>query len=177
MALGDSVIGLASSGIHSNGYALVRHICFDKLGLTADTFIPEFNCTLGEELLRPTRIYVKSVLGVLNKYKRSHVVKAMSHITGGGLPGNLPRVLPDGLAVKIKRDAWTVPPIFKYLQKNGPVDLDEMFNVFNMGIGYVIVASPKYTRSIMTHLRALGEQPCFLGKIKKAANGSQLEWA
>lgn len=177
VTLGDSVIGLASSGVHSNGYALVRHICFDKLGLTADTIIPEFNCTLGEELLRPTRIYVKSVLGVLNKYKRSQVIKAMCHITGGGLPGNLPRVLPDGLAVKIKRDAWTVPPIFKYLQKHGPVDVEEMFNVFNMGIGYVLVARPKFTRSIMTHLRGLGEQPCFLGKIKKAANGSQVEWA
>jgi phosphoribosylformylglycinamidine cyclo-ligase len=177
VAAGDSVIGLASSGIHSNGYALVRHICFDKLGLSTDTFIPEFNCTLGEELLRPTRIYVKSIMGLLHKYKVKHVVKSMSHITGGGLPGNLPRVLPDGMAVKLKRDAWTIPPIFQFLQKHGPVDHDEMFNVFNMGIGYVIVVSPKSTRPIMTHLRALGEQPYFLGKIKKAVNGAQLEWS
>ncbi len=177
VAVGDSVIGMASSGIHSNGYALVRHICFDKLGLSTDVFIPEFNCTLGEELLRPTRIYVKSIMALLHKYKVKHVVKAMSHITGGGLPGNLPRVLPDGMAVKLKRDAWTVPPIFQFLQKHGPVDQDEMFNVFNMGIGYVIVVSPKSTRSIMTHLRSWGEQPCFLGKIKKAVNGAQLEWS
>ncbi len=177
VALGDSVIGLASSGIHSNGYALVRRIFFDKLGLTTDTMMPEFNCSLGEELLRPTRIYVKSIMSVLNKYKRHHVIKAMSHITGGGLPGNLPRVLPEGMAVKLKRDAWTVPPIFQFMQKHGPVDTDEMFNVFNMGIGYVIVASPSYTRPIMTYLRSMGEQPYFLGKIKKAVNGSQLEWS
>ena len=174
---GDSVIGLAGNGIHSNGYALVRRICFDKLGLSTDTFIPEFNCTLGEELLRPTRIYVKSILGLLQKYKARQVVKAMSHITGGGLPGNVPRVLPDGMAAKIKRDAWAVPPIFQYMQKHGPVDQDEMFNVFNMGIGYVIVVSPQYTRSVMTYLRSCGEQPYFLGKIKKAVNGSQLEWS
>ncbi|MGC8625835.1 MAG: phosphoribosylformylglycinamidine cyclo-ligase [Phycisphaerae bacterium] len=177
VAVGDSVIGIASSGIHSNGYALVRRICFDKLGLSTAMPVPELNCTLGEELLRPTRIYVKSILSLLRKYKVMHVIKAMSHITGGGLPGNLPRVLPDGLAVKIKRDAWTVPPIFQFLQKHGPVDQDEMFNVFNMGIGYVIIASPRFTRAIMTHLRLSGEQPYFLGKIKKAVNAVQWEWA
>ena len=177
VAVGDSVIGLASSGLHSNGYALVRRICFDKLGLSTATPVPELNCTLGEELLRPTRIYVKSILGLLRKYKAKHVVKAMSHITGGGLPGNLPRVLPEGAGVKIKRDAWTIPPIFQFLQKHGPVEPEEMFNVFNMGIGFIIIASPSYTRSIMTHLRLAGEQPFFLGKVKKAVNTSQWEWA
>ncbi len=175
--IGDSVIGLAGSGLHSNGYALVRHICFDKLGLAADAFVPELNCPLGEELLRPTRIYVKSILGLLRRYKVKRVIKAMSHITGGGLPGNLPRVLPDGLAIKLKRDSWPVPPIFPFLQKNGPVDSDEMFNVFNMGIGFVLIVRPNFTRAIMVHLRTLGEKPYFLGKVKKAVGSTQIEWS
>ncbi len=177
---GDSIIGLASSGIHSNGYALVRKICFDKLGLSTDEFIPEFGCTLGEELLRPTRIYVKTVMRMLGKYKVKKIIKAMSHITGGGLPGNVPRVLPEGYSVRIKRDAWPILPIFQWLEKNGPVDSDEMFNVFNMGIGYVMVVRPTFTKAIMAHLRALGEKPYFLGKVKKGiGTGSepQLEWS
>ena len=175
--IGDSVIGLASSGLHSNGYALVRHICLDQLGLAPDTFVPELGGTLGEELLRPTRIYVNTVRQLLARYKVKHVIKAMSHITGGGLPGNVPRVLPESLAVKLKRDSWPVPPIFQFLQKNGPVDRDEMFNVFNMGIGFVLIVRPTFTRAIMTHLRGLGEKPYFLGKVKKAAGATRVEWS
>lgn len=175
--IGDSIIGLPSSGLHSNGYALVRHICFDKMGLSPDAYIPELRCQLGEELLRPTRIYVKSVLGLLQHYKVKRVVKAMSHITGGGLPGNLPRVLPEGMAVRIKRDSWTPPPIFDWLQKNGPVDSDEMFSVFNMGIGYCFVVAPKFTRYVMSHLRRLGEKPVFLGKVKAATGSVDFEWS
>ncbi len=174
---GDSIIGLASSGVHSNGYALARKICFDKLGLSPNDQIPEFGRTLGEELLEPTRIYVKSVLGLLKQYKVKRVVKAMSHITGSGLPGNLPRVLPDGMIAKIKRDSWPIPPIFQFLAKHGPVEPVEMLNVFNMGIGYVIVVGPAFTRAVMAHLRALGEKPFFLGKVKKAAGESRIEWA
>ena len=101
----------------------------------------------------------------------------MAHITGGGLPGNLPRVLPDGFAARIKRDAWTPHPIFNWLQKNGPVDLDEMFNVFNMGIGFVLIVRPAFTKPIMSALRALGEKPCFLGKVRKAEGEPALEWS
>jgi phosphoribosylformylglycinamidine cyclo-ligase len=173
---GDSIIGLASSGLHSNGYALVRRIV-DKTGIALSEFIPELKCTLAEELLRPTRIYVKTVRKILARYKVKRIVKAMAHITGSGLPGNLPRVLPDGLAARIKRDAWTPHPIFTWLQKNGPVDLDEMFNVFNMGIGFVLVVRPAFTKSIMSALRALGEKPCFLGKIKEAQGQPSLEWS
>ncbi len=175
--VGDSVIGLASSGIHSNGYALVRKICFDKLKLSPGDFIEEFKCTLGEELLKPTRIYVKSVLALLKRYRVKHVIRAMSHITGGGLPGNLPRVLPDGLGVRLRRDAWTIPPIFTWLAKNGPVDQQEMFNVFNMGIGFCIVVRPDYAKPIMAHLRTLGETPYLLGKVKKADGTNQFEWS
>ena len=105
----------------------------------------------------------------------------MAHITGGGLPGNLPRVLPDGFAVRLKRDSWMIPPIFDWLQKHGPVDPEEMFNVFNMGIGYVLIVRPTFTKAIMTHLRTLGEKPYFLGKVKKstAADSAEprLEWS
>jgi phosphoribosylformylglycinamidine cyclo-ligase len=175
--VGDSIIGLASHGLHSNGYALVRKICFDKLGMSPDDHVAEIGSTLGAELLRPTRIYVKSISEILKKYKVKKIIKAMSHITGGGLPGNLPRVLPEGMGVKIKRSAWHVPPIFHFLQTHGPVDADEMFNVFNMGIGYVLVVRPNFTRSIMTGLRALGEKPFFLGKIKKASGSTLIEWS
>ncbi len=177
VAAGDSIIGLASSGVHSNGYALVRKICFEKLGLSPGEQIPEFGRTLGEELLVPTRIYVKSVLGLLKQYKVKRIVKAMSHITGSGLPGNLPRVLPDGMIAKIKRDSWTIPPIFDFLARHGPVDPQEMLNTFNMGIGYVIVVSPSSTRAVMTHLRSLGEKAFFMGKVKKAPGEPRIEWS
>ncbi|HVT82302.1 MAG TPA: phosphoribosylformylglycinamidine cyclo-ligase [Phycisphaerae bacterium] len=173
---GDSVIGLASSGLHSNGYALVRKVV-EKTGRGLEEFIPEFKCTLGEELLRPTRIYVKTVQKILARYKVKKVVKAMAHITGSGLPGNVPRVLPEGFSVRLKRDAWEPHPVFAWVQKNGPVDLDEMFNVFNMGIGFVMIVRPTFTKPIMSALRALGERPAFLGKVRKADGEPRVEWS
>ncbi|HUO09319.1 MAG TPA: phosphoribosylformylglycinamidine cyclo-ligase [Phycisphaerae bacterium] len=173
---GDSVIGLASNGLHSNGYALVREVV-KKTGISLTELVPELKCTLAEELLRPTRMYVKSVHALLAKYRVKKIIKAMAHITGGGIPGNLPRVLPDGYSVRLKRDAWTIPPIFDWLQKHGPIDLEEMFNVFNMGIGYVLIVRPTFTKPIMTHLRTLGEKPYFLGKVKKSAGEPTLEWS
>ena len=163
---GDSIIGLASNGLHSNGYSLARTVCFDKAGLSTDAYIGEFDATIGDALLTPTRIYVKPILKLLKKYRVKKVVKAMAHITGGGLIGNLPRVIgPEYNAVITKK--WPIPPIFSFLQKQGPVDKQEMYRVFNMGIGYVLVVAPAFTRSIMAHLRKLGETPFFLGKIKK----------
>jgi phosphoribosylformylglycinamidine cyclo-ligase len=171
---GDSIIGLASSGLHSNGYALVRRV-LEKKGAELSEFMPELKCTLEEELLRPTRIYVKTVKALLGKYRVKKIVKAMAHITGGGLPGNVPRVLPEGYSARIKREAWTALPIFHWLQENGPVDVEEMFNVFNMGIGYVLVVRPTFTKPIMTALRTLGERPSFLGKVRKGGEG--VEWS
>jgi len=165
---GDSVIGLASNGLHSNGYSLVRRICFDHAALKVDQFIAELGEPLGAALLRPTRIYAKSIIGLLKKYKVKKVVKAMAHITGGGLVGNIPRVLgPHRDAVLQKK--WPVPPIFEYIRKLGPVEEEEMYRVFNMGIGYVLIVAPGFTRSIMSHLRRLGEKPYFLGKVKRGA--------
>jgi len=173
---GDSVIGLASSGLHSNGFALVRRIV-ERAGVDLQAHDSELRCTLAEELLRPTRIYAKTVQKLLAKYKVKKIIKAMAHITGGGLPGNLPRVLPNGYSVRLRRDAWTPHPVFHWLQQRGPVDDDEMFNVFNMGIGYCFIVRPTFTKAIMSHLRALGEKPYFLGKVRKSDGEPKLEWA
>jgi phosphoribosylformylglycinamidine cyclo-ligase len=166
---GDSVIGLASSGLHSNGYALARTICFERLGLSVEAVVPELGEPLGEALLRPTRIYAKAIMGLLKTYRVKKVVKAMAHITGGGLVGNIPRVVPKDCDVILHQDKWPPHPIFKFLQKNGPVADEEMYRVFNMGIGYVLIVASDFTRSIMAHLRKLGETPYFLGKIKRGA--------
>ncbi|RPI58669.1 MAG: phosphoribosylformylglycinamidine cyclo-ligase, partial [Planctomycetaceae bacterium] len=135
---GDVAIALASDGLHSNGYGLARRVIFDKAGYDVNDRPAELGGkTVGEEMLAPTRIYVKSVLDVLHAYRVKKVVKAMAHITGSGLPGNLPRVLPEGLTVRIKRDSWEPSPIFKLIAAKGPVDKLEMINVFNMGVGLV----------------------------------------
>ena len=163
---GDSLIGLASDGLHSNGYALARRICFTEAGLSPDTPVAELGETIGTALLRPTRIYAKAIVGLLKKYRVKKVVKGMAHITGGGLVGNIPRILPGDCDAVLKRK-WPLPPIFRFLQERGPVDEEEMFRVFNMGIGYVLIVAPSFTRSVMAHLRKLGEKPCFLGKVKR----------
>ena len=132
---GDLLIGLPSSGVHSNGYSLARRLVFKEAKLKYDTFVPEVGAPIGDELLKPTRIYVRPVLDLLNRYKVKRVVRGMAHITGGGLPGNVPRILPKGLRVTINTKSWPVPPIFKYLQSLG-VQRDEMFRVFNLCIGF-----------------------------------------
>lgn len=166
---GDSIIGLASSGLHSNGYSLVRKICFEQEKLGVDDHIDDLGETLGEALLRPTRIYVRSIMNLLKKYKVKKVVKGMAHITGGGLVGNVPRILDDDLDAVIDTNKWPKPPIFDLLEKRGPVHTDEMYRAFNMGIGYVLVVAPTFTRSIMAHLRKSGEEAYFLGKIKRGS--------
>ncbi|MCD4823673.1 MAG: phosphoribosylformylglycinamidine cyclo-ligase, partial [Phycisphaerae bacterium] len=115
----------------------------------------------------------KPILDVLKKYKVKRPVKAMAHITGGGLPGNLPRVLPKGLTVRIKRDSWPVPPIFKLIAKKGPVDSLEMSRVFNMGVGFVIIVAPSFAKSIMNQLQRAGERCWILGKVKR---GATIQW-
>ena len=173
---GDVAIALSSSGLHSNGYGLARRVLLEKAGYELNDRPPELaGASVGEEMLKPTRIYVKSALDVLARYKVKRVVKAMAHITGGGLPGNLPRVLPEGLTIRVKRDSWDVPPIFKLIAAKGPVDSIEMMNVFNMGVGFVIVVAPAYAKPVMAQLRKNGEVCWPLGKVKKG--GPDLEWA
>jgi len=163
---GDVVLGLASSGVHSNGYTLVRHICLKankfKLG---DRFDQLGGATLGDVLLEPTRIYSRSIVSLLASYKKKKVVRGMAHITGGGLVGNIPRVLPKNCNAVIKKDSWEIPAIFAFLQKHGPVEQAEMYRVFNMGIGYVLIVAPDFADSITDKLSRLGEKVCRIGSI------------
>ncbi|OQY07885.1 MAG: phosphoribosylformylglycinamidine cyclo-ligase [Planctomycetales bacterium 4572_13] len=163
---GDVILGLGSSGIHSNGYSLVRTICFKKHKLKVTDCIDELDgrC-LGDVLLVPTRIYVKPIVKLLRGYKVKQVVHAMAHITGGGLVGNIPRVLPDNCNAVLKTKSWPVPDIFNYLQKQGPVADAEMFRVFNMGIGYILVVAPDFADSIQSKLTRYGEQVYRIGTI------------
>lgn len=173
---GDVAIAMASSGLHSNGYGLARRVLLEKAGYSVNDRPPELGgLSVGEEMLKPTKIYVKPIMDVLQHYKVKRVVKAMAHITGGGLPGNLPRVLPEGLTIRVKRDSWEVPPIFKLIAAKGPVDPIEMANVFNMGVGFVIVVAPAYAKPVMALLRKSGEICWVLGKVKKG--GPEIEWA
>ena len=159
--VGDQIIGLASSGLHSNGYSLVRKICFEELGHSVDDHIDELDCTLGEELLKPTRIYTESILNLNKNFK----VSGLIHITGGGFIDNIPRVLPQGSRAIIHYESWNVPPIFNYLKEKGNISAREMCRTFNMGIGMVVVVDHEMLEDVMQHLTALGETPYHLGEI------------
>jgi len=159
--VGDLVIGLPSTGLHSNGFSLARKIFFEGAGWSLDRYIPELGKTLGEELLTPTKIYVRPVLNLLAKT----AVRGMAHITGGGLLENVPRCLPPGLGVSLERQAWTIPPVFALLQRLGDVSEDEMFRTFNMGIGFVLVIAKDALEIVMTLLREAGEAPLLLGEV------------
>jgi len=155
---GDSLIGLPSTGLHSNGYSLARKIV-EKIPL--DKVIPELGEALGEALLRPTKIYVRSILPLLAEGK----ILGMAHITGGGLTENIPRILPAGLGVRIDSTAWERPAIFNLLQRLGEVDWPEMYRTFNMGIGYVLVVSKADEPSIRQTLDNLGEKSFVIGTV------------
>lgn len=165
---GDVILGLSSSGIHSNGYSLVHHILrHAKLGLGKTYSELDESQTLGQVLLKPTRIYARQVIDVLHRYSVKQPIRAMSHITGGGLPGNIMRTLGSHLNARVNRKAWSVPPIFSFLQGHGQVSDDEMMRVFNMGIGYVCVVRPHFADSIAHQFRRAGEQVHILGKISR----------
>ncbi len=163
---GDVLIGLASSGVHSNGYSLVRRlVVHDKYRLEEKYDV--LGCTVGEELLKPTRIYVKGVLGILKSFK----VKGIAHITGGGFIENIPRVLPKGLIAQIQLGSWPVLPIFELIKRWGNIEDREMFNTFNMGIGMVLVCSPQDVDGVISQLKSDG-YPCYaIGRIVKGAGG------
>jgi len=166
--VGDVVLGLASSGLHSNGYALARTICFKQERFKVTDRPDELGGpTIGEAMLEPTRIYVRPVVSVLSGYKVKQIVHAMAHITGGGLVGNVPRVVPQDCDVVLKKDSWPRPPIFSFLQARGPVDEDEMYRVFNMGIGYVLVVAPDFADSVAAKLTRHGEKVYTIGTVAK----------
>jgi len=162
---GDLLIGISSSGVHSNGYSLVRRIFFEKAKMSVADRVPELGATLGEELLRPTKIYVHAVKGLLRHYRTKKVVKGMAHITGGAMPDNLPRILPPKCAAKIEKGSWPIPPIFHVIRKVGEVEEREMYHVFNMGIGMILVVPPFYADSVVHQLRRVGERGQVIGKI------------
>ncbi|WP_018306668.1 phosphoribosylformylglycinamidine cyclo-ligase [Desulfitobacterium hafniense] len=161
---GDVLIGLPSSGFHSNGYSLVRKIFTPDLW---EKNYPELGETLGEALIRPTRIYVKTVLPLIESRK----VLGMAHITGGGLTENIPRILPEGLGIKIARSAWQVPALFTLLQRLGEVEEVEMLRTFNMGIGFVLIVHPEDVDFIQTQLQAAGEKCFVLGEVSGQSEG------
>ncbi len=165
--VGDIMIGLASSGIHSNGYSLVRKLLFDQLKLEIDAVIPELGDTLGNVLLTPTRIYVKAITALLEAVD----VKGMVHMTGGGFFENIPRILADDLRADITLGSWNVPAIFNYMMEKGQIERDEMFGTFNMGVGYIVVVSPEDVEKTLSILEAHGETATVIGKIVSGDKG------
>jgi len=160
---GDIILGLSSSGIHSNGYSLVRRLFFDILDMKTTDYVEELEKTLGEELLKPTKIYVKPILGLIKEIS----VKGIAHITGGGFYENIPRILPENVDAKIDVDAWEVPPIFKLIKQKGNISDKEMFSTFNMGVGMAIVISKEDVDKSIQLLNSLGESANIIGEIVK----------
>lgn len=161
---GDVVLGVAASGLHSNGYSLVRKIVFDHAGLNVNDRVDWSERTVGEILLEPTRLYARPVRSVLNHYTVKSVVHAIAHITGGGLHENLARVLPPTVDAEIHRGSWPTPPVFSWLQRLGGVDDDEMHRVFNMGVGLALAVSDYYAESIQQQLTAQGFETWRIGQ-------------
>lgn len=160
---GDALIGLPSSGLHSNGFSLARKVLLDSGKFRMDDYSERLGRTVGEELLEPTRIYVKTVLSVLEK----HEVNGMAHITGGGLVENVPRIIPEGLEAVIDYSAWEAPAVFGLIRETGGIDEEEMHRVFNMGIGFVFVVPADKCGEITAELESMGEKPVLIGKTEK----------
>jgi phosphoribosylformylglycinamidine cyclo-ligase len=158
---GDVLIGLASSGIHSNGYSLVRKVFFEQAGWKPDRYVDEFACTLGEELLKPTRIYVKSVLAAIKQFE----LKGLAHITGGGFIENIPRMLPKGLGAKIEEGSWEIPQVFKTIESLGEIERKDMYNIFNMGIGMVAAVDAEIAHEVVAYFNKNGEQAAVIGTV------------
>ncbi len=167
VAPGDVVLGLASTGLHSNGYSLARKIAFDVSGHKVTDRVEELGTTVGDALLTPTRIYVRPVRQILTQYRGKNVVHAIAHITGGGLHENLARVVPQGVQIVIERGSWPVPPIFTWLQRLGDVEQTEMDQVFNVGIGMVLVVSASHAESLRAQLVTAGVEAFVIGRAEE----------
>lgn len=161
IAEGDVLIGLPSSGLHTNGYSLARRVIFDHLGLGVDDRVDQLGTTVGEALLVPHRSYLHAVYPLVTK----GAIKGMAHITGGGITENLPRVLPAGTAARVDRAAWDVPPVFQWLKRAGGVPDDDMLRTFNMGIGLILVCTPALANVVLDELRVRRESPLVIGSI------------
>ena len=170
---GHKIIGLASSGLHSNGYSLVRKICFDHLNLKIDQQIPVLGKTLGAELLTPTKIYSKIVQQLL----RNFPIHGFAHITGGGLEENIIRIVPEACQVMIQKNSWDTPPIFNFLQENGKISDAEMMRTFNNGIGFAIITPANYVQDILEQLAAMDEKAYVIGDISgRKKTDARIKW-
>jgi phosphoribosylformylglycinamidine cyclo-ligase len=160
---GDRIIGLASSGLHSNGYSLVRKIFFDQLRISPREYLDDLDKKLGEELLTPTKIYVPLIQKLIKRFR----IKGIAHITGGGIPENLARVLPRKVQAVIDLYSWQVPAIFRMIQREGKIDQEEMFKTFNMGIGMVLVVEERQAEKIIKFVASQKEKAYLIGEIGK----------
>jgi phosphoribosylformylglycinamidine cyclo-ligase len=165
----DVLLGLPSAGLHTNGYSLGRKVLLETLGHRVDTHLPELGTTVGKALLAPHRSYLAALEPLLERDK----VRALAHITGGGFPGNIPRVLPEGLGARLRRGAWEVPPLFRLIQEGGGVSDEEMERTFNMGIGMIVVVSPPDLHEVEHSLERRGETSFVIGRV---VDGSGVSW-
>ena len=170
LAEGDVLIGMASSGVHSNGFSLVRKV-FEMTKESLDTYYDELGTTLGEALIAPTRIYVKALKAIKDA---GVTVKACSHITGGGFQENIPRMLPEGMHAVVRKDSYEIPAIFKLLQKTGNIAEDMMYNTYNMGLGMIVAVSPDKVDTTMEAIKSAGDVPYVVGEIKAGEKGVTL---
>ena len=166
---GDVLVGLPSTGLHTNGYSLARKVLFEALGHRVDTHLPELGSTVGEALLATHRSYLAALEPLLERDK----IRALAHITGGGFPGNIPRVLPEGLGARVRRGSWEVPPLFRLIQTGGSVSDEEMYRTFNMGVGMVAAVSPGDLHEVEHSLERRGEPSFVIGSV---VSGAGVEW-
>ena len=167
--VGHRLIGIASSGLHSNGYSLVRKICFERLKLKVDDYVPELGKTIGEELLVPTKIYVEPILSILKDLP----VHGLAHITGGGIADNILRIVPKACNISIQTEIWDVPPIFSFLRQAGNVSDEEMRRTFNNGIGMIAIVHPDATADVLQRLEAMDEKAYLIGEILECKDSSE----
>jgi phosphoribosylformylglycinamidine cyclo-ligase len=164
--VGDRIIGIASSGLHSNGFSLARRVLFEKGKLHPEDKIEDLDECLGLALLKPTKIYVKSILNLIKNFN----IRGIVHVTGGGFTDNIPRIVPSPCRAYIRKGSWSMPPIFDLIQRVGGVDEEEMFRVFNMGIGMIVIVAEQDHAEILERLEKLGEKAYTLGVIEKREN-------
>jgi phosphoribosylformylglycinamidine cyclo-ligase len=169
VGMGHQLIGIASSGLHSNGYSLARKIFFDRLKMSVSDYVEEFGRTLGEELLAPTRIYAKTIKNVIRNYR----ISGIAHITGGGLIDNVPRILPKQCKVIVDTATWTIPPIFQFLREAGKLSFTDMMRTFNCGLGMVVIVNGEDTDEVLSRLRAMGETAYHVGEVASRKDGEE----
>jgi phosphoribosylformylglycinamidine cyclo-ligase len=164
VTVGDKLIGLASNGLHSNGYSLVRKVLLDHHKMDLQKRVEEIGTVLGDELLRPTKIYVKVVLNLMKDFN----IGGIAHITGGGITDNLPRIIPKGYKAVVHSGTWEIPPVFSFLKDMGSIPEDEMLRTFNNGIGMILIVRTKESKEILDRLHSLGQKAFVIGEMEKA---------